>query len=320
MIATTDRDEHARSTTGLRISRLLGCLGSEATSPQRSKALLTILVPDRDKPPPSESAVPVINTQIGTQLMEQRRRKPTEVAGWIQAFRIAAAVVLLGCSTSLAQSTVAGPMRIVLVVDSSSAISPLLTPFRAGLNSFLDALPGDPQIAIVSTGGQLRVRIAPTTDRQKLHAAANGFAPDGGANTLLDTLLEADKRFLKTAPDRRPVFVILTTDQNATSSELRTDLYNKFMADFLARSGRAHAIVVRGANTGATTQIAENFTQHRRLLPNRPDRHWDGEPDEVGGRADRSGSITALGWPHSAFLEEKRRRVRPEVRSGSGVL
>jgi uncharacterized protein YegL len=155
-----------------------------------------------------------------------------------------------------------GPLRIVLLVDSSSAMSSMITQFRAGLHAFLDALPGSPEIAIITTGGQIRIRIPPTTDREKLHKIASGFAPDGGANSFLETMLEADKRFLRTAPELRPVFVILMTDSNDQQSEARIDDYNKFMRDFTGRSGRAHGIVVRGMNSGTTTQILLNLTQN----------------------------------------------------------
>ena len=153
-------------------------------------------------------------------------------------------------------------MRIVVIVDSSSAVANMIPLFRAGLNDFLDAVPGDPEIAIISTGGQLRIRVAPTNDRAKLHAVANGFTSDGGANALLDTLLEADKRLLRSAPDRRPVFVILTTDQGATLGEPRVQAYNVFLNDFLARGGRAHAVIVRGVNSGVTSRIVENLTDN----------------------------------------------------------
>jgi hypothetical protein len=65
-----------------------------------------------------------------------------------------------------------GPMRILLVVDSSSAITSMLNHFRAGLNEFLDAVPESAEVLIVSTGGQLRLRVPATLDRQKLHDAA----------------------------------------------------------------------------------------------------------------------------------------------------
>jgi len=97
-------------------------------------------------------------------------------------------------------------------VDSSTTVSTMVPQFRAGLNAFLDALPGDPEIALISTGGQIRIRVPPTTDRDRLHKAANAFTSDGGGNSFLDTLLEADKRFLQVGGRYRPVFVILMTD------------------------------------------------------------------------------------------------------------
>jgi hypothetical protein len=182
---------------------------------------------------------------------------------------LVAVLLLAGPALSLskgplvaAQRGPGGPTRIVLIVDSSSAVSSMLTHFRAGLNSFLDALPGEPEMAIISTGGQLRIRVAPTTDRTKLRAAANGFSSDGGGNSFLDTLLEADRRFLKSAADRRSIVVILTTDAGSAMGEVRVDAYNRFADEFQARGGRAHAIVVRGANSGMTTQIAENLARN----------------------------------------------------------
>ena len=169
-------------------------------------------------------------------------------------------VTIAVAGASAAAAPAIGPLRIVLLVDSSSAVSSQLTSFRAGLAAFLDALPGDPEIAFITTGGQMRIRVPPTSDRAKLRSAAAGFASDGGANSLLETLLESDQRFLKNTPDRRPTFVILTTDNNSSRGDERIDAYNLFMKDFVQRSGRAHAIVVRGINSGTTTEILTNLT------------------------------------------------------------
>jgi len=157
-----------------------------------------------------------------------------------------------------------GPMRILLVVDSSSAITSMLNHFRAGLNEFLDAVPENAEVLIVSTGGQLRLRVPATLDRQKLHDVANGFAQDGGANSILETLIEADRRFLQTAPEKWPVIVILSSDSNASASasEGRIDAYNKFMNSFLQRGGIADAVLVKGRETGMVTDIAINLTSN----------------------------------------------------------
>jgi hypothetical protein len=173
-----------------------------------------------------------------------------------------AALAVLAGPIAHAQWRPGGVMRIILLVDSSSTIATMLPQFRGGLNAFLDELPGEPEIALISTGGQLRIRQAPTSDRAKVRAAASSFTSDGGGNAFLDSLLEADKRFLQTAPDRRPVFVILTTDPGATMGELRADPFNRFVKDFVGRGGRAHAVIVQGVNTGVTSRLAENLTQN----------------------------------------------------------
>jgi hypothetical protein len=104
------------------------------------------------------------------------------------------------------------------------------------------------------------MRVPATSDRQVLHAAASGFTQDGGANAFLDTLLESDKRFLQSAPDKWPVFVIVTTDIAETRAEPRVNAYNHFITAFLQRGGSAHAVVVKGRESGFVTDIALNLT------------------------------------------------------------
>jgi hypothetical protein len=159
-------------------------------------------------------------------------------------------------------------MRIVLLVDSSATITPMITDFRAGLAAFLDTLPGDPEIAVISTGSQMRVRVQPTTDRVKLRAAASSFSSDGGGNSLLDSLLEADQRLLKNV-ERRSVFVILTSDGGGvgTVTPARINVsQTSAVDDFIARSGRAHAVVVGSVNRGHDPDRSKPRAQHRRLL------------------------------------------------------
>ena len=178
-------------------------------------------------------------------------------------FRVLVAVLVLAGPALAAQIRPGGQLQIVLLVDSSSTIAPMITDFRAGLAAFLDALPGDPEIAVISTGSQMRVRVQPTTDRVKLRAAASSFSSDGGGNSLLDSLLEADQRLLKNV-ERRSVFVILTSDGGGvgTVTPARINVYNKFVDDFIARGGRAHAVVVGSVNRGVTTQIAQNLARN----------------------------------------------------------
>jgi hypothetical protein len=154
------------------------------------------------------------------------------------------------------------PMRIVLMVDSSTSTQPMMTMFRNALNAFVDALPPQHEIVFVTSGSQIRVRNGPSTDRVKLKNDIGLLQSEGGANAFLETLLEADQRFLKPAANRWPVFVILTTDIGEVRREPDIPRYNRFMNDYLARGGSAHAIIMQGKSFGPVTDITQNFVQN----------------------------------------------------------
>jgi hypothetical protein len=177
------------------------------------------------------------------------------------ALTVLFALVLFTIPTHAQGPTLGAPMRIVLLVDSSGAIGSLLNPFRAGLATFIDAMPAEIEIALISSGGQMRIRVPPTTDRERLKKAAASFASDNGANQFLDSLLEADQRFLRVR-EKRPLFMILTTDMARTVAELRIDEYNRFVDSFRGRRGMAHAIVLRNSDAGMVTPIAENLVKN----------------------------------------------------------
>jgi von Willebrand factor type A domain len=168
-----------------------------------------------------------------------------------------------GVSREVLRATrVTGPMRIALVVDSSSSVAPLLNNLRAGLTTFLDELPGEHEITLISTGGQIRIRQPVTTDRKKLKTAVGTFASDGGANSVVETMMEVDQRFLKGAPGQWPVLVLVTTDQGATRSEPNYDRFNRFVSGFVARGGTAHAIVLHDKAGGITTEFVMNVVEN----------------------------------------------------------
>ena len=156
-----------------------------------------------------------------------------------------------------------GPMRIVLLVDSSTPVGPMLNNFKIGLNAFIDELPEEEEVVFVTSGGQIRVRTQPGTDRVKLRAQVGLFAAEGGANAFLDTMLEADKRFLKTvSPGQWPAFVIVTTDRGENTREPNVKDYNNFMQDFLARGGAAHAVIIAGKAIGSVTDMVTNLVDN----------------------------------------------------------
>lgn len=154
------------------------------------------------------------------------------------------------------------PLRIVLLVDSSTATAAMMNNFRIALQGFADYLPAEHEVSFITTGGQIRVRTQPSADRAPLKTEIARFAAEGGANAFLETMIESDNRFLKTAPAQWPIFVVVTTDNGDMRREPDLARYNRFMNDFLSRGGVAHAVVIAGKQTGPVTDIAQNLVQN----------------------------------------------------------
>ena len=155
------------------------------------------------------------------------------------------------------------PMRIVLMVDSSTPVAPMINNFRTALNAFVDELPEVEEVVFISSGGQIRVRTpAERRSRQAARARSRGLRQKAAPTRSSIRMLEADKRFLKTAPGQWPAFVFVTTDNGDGTREPNVDDYNKFMNDFLARGGVAHAVIVQGKRTGSITDIVANLVDN----------------------------------------------------------
>jgi hypothetical protein len=154
------------------------------------------------------------------------------------------------------------PMRVILLVESTSAIAPMITSFRSGLQAFYDGLPAELEVGFMTTAGQLKIRVPPGTDRQKLLSEFQSFSQELGGNVVIDALLDADERFFRKTSDRWPVFVVVTTDSGATRGEQLILRYNKFLTDFMLRGGSAHAVLIQGSRPRAISDFIENLVRN----------------------------------------------------------
>ena len=163
------------------------------------------------------------------------------------------------------------PMRIALMLDTSDAAAPALTHMRTGVLAFLDTLPPEDEVMLITTGRQMRVRVPPTTDRKKLKETAAGLFTDGAGTVLMDGLLEIDERFFRKADDRWPVFVIFTSDGTESSTGAREKEFIEVVAD--ARPARHHRARVRDQDAQgqrhAGDRRREPDAEHRRPLRRR---------------------------------------------------
>src|SRR5215216_1471678 len=77
--------------------------------------------------------------------------------------------IALMCTASAAAAAEEGaqpgdPMRIVIMVDNSQTPLEPLPQIRRGLQQFVNALPPNHELMLVTTGGTLNIRVQPTRD------------------------------------------------------------------------------------------------------------------------------------------------------------
>ena len=167
-----------------------------------------------------------------------------------------------GAARTVTKASLAnGPMRIVLIVDTTAGADRWRSGVKTGLTAFVEAIPQPHEIAVVTIGAQFRVHAQPMTDRVKLKDTVNKLGSDGGGNVLLDGLRESESRFMKKEGVRWPVYVILTTD-SALDTSMRTEDVNKMFDDILSRGTTVHAVVMQNSGPTVTTEIANNLTKN----------------------------------------------------------
>jgi hypothetical protein len=169
--------------------------------------------------------------------------------------------LLLLVFVSVSASAQAAPMRIAVFVDNGAATGAALPQVRAGLAAFLDALPPEHEVALITTGRRSQVRVPPTIDRAKLKGSAGGLLAENGPNALIDSLLEIEQRFLRKPGERWPVIVIITGTGSENSKDNDDQAFNRWLADLAHRGVSANAIVLKTAGGTLPELIATTMVK-----------------------------------------------------------
>lgn len=147
-----------------------------------------------------------------------------------------------------------------MIVDTSEATSGPMNHLRDAVAGFFDALPAGEEALLASTGRRVQVRVPPTTDHAALRGSAASLTSDLGPTALLDALHQIDDRFMRTARDRRPVWILLTGDGVESSTPADVDWFNAWLPSLRARGHVAHALVFKTGN-GMPETIARLLAQ-----------------------------------------------------------
>lgn len=167
-----------------------------------------------------------------------------------------------GLARTVTRVMVNQPVRLALMVDNSDASTQALTPIRAGVHAFIDAMPSNVEIVLLTTGRQMRIRVPPTVEHKKLHDAVGIIYPDAGSpSVLLSSLIEAFDRFFKNVPNRSEMIVMLTTD-GPENSNMNPKQFNELANRLQASGVLVHAIILANRGVGMQSDAAMMLAQN----------------------------------------------------------
>jgi hypothetical protein len=116
---------------------------------------------------------------------------------------IGAAVLALSLVVPISEAAQGGaqpgdPMRIAILVDNSQTSFEALPQIRRGVQQLVDALPAHHELMLVTTGGQMNIRVQPTRDYLEIQEAAGEInrMPSGGI-AMLGSVQEIYERYLR---------------------------------------------------------------------------------------------------------------------------
>ena len=143
------------------------------------------------------------------------------------------------------------PLRIVILVDNSEWVREDMPPIRRGLQQFVDALPPNHELMLVTTGGEMNIRVQPTFDYLDVMEAVGEIThrPSGG-NAMIGSVEEIHNRYLRTVERRYPMFVILTGDGADTSQRITSRSINEVMRGLTASSVIVNAVILSTSRVG----------------------------------------------------------------------
>jgi len=170
------------------------------------------------------------------------------------------------------------PLTVAFLVDDSEAAAPAIQMIREAMESFIKALDGKAEIALITFGDRPTIVVEYTTDQKKLQDGAKRVFPRTGAGgNLLDTIVETSKGLAKRKA-ARPIIAVLMMDDSIEFS----NRYYQSVLEELDKGGAVLHVVGLGTPSASLTDEVRNRNQ---VIA--------GGTERTGGRRQQVISLTA---------------------------
>lgn len=168
------------------------------------------------------------------------------------------------------------PLKVTVTVDNGSDTVDALGHIRAGLAGFVEALPPDMEVTLISTSPQPRTVVKPTTDRTQILRGVNGFAPEADQRPrFTDALVEFGQRLKKEERDLKsgkikpysPVLVMVSTAANEQTSYEPSEIQSA-VSTLIGHRARLF-VVITTTKVGDANQV-QDIDRNRQAMISRP--------------------------------------------------
>ena len=159
---------------------------------------------------------------------------------------------------------VAVPIKLTIAIDNGLESADAIAQYRTGLTGFVQALPPDVEITLITTAPQPRMVVKPTTNREEILRGLTLFAPENARPRFSDTVVEYSQRLQKEAKDKKaapyvPVMVMVSTAAIETRSYQPDDI-QRAVQYLMTRKAKVNAVIA-STRSGAVQLPDKDLTQ-----------------------------------------------------------
>ena len=152
------------------------------------------------------------------------------------------------------------PVRVTVFVDNGEGAQNAVPHFREGLQGFLDAIPADVEIALLTIARQPRLITPHTTDRADLVRGLGLIVPDrNAAARYLDALIEEAGRIAEDSERRYLPVVVMVASDGPEGSTGQQPRFEEMLDRLVDNSATVHTLMYsRGNQNALQVQVGVN--------------------------------------------------------------